>query len=889
VSGGNVGGAEEVGHADGVEAVGGADGAQGTNPVEVVGELADGRSSEIVPVADRGVASRVLPPIDVRVRRTGRIIVVIGMLLLFYKLGGVSSPGYGLPKWKPWTWRPGPLFRNTLTTGGDTGAHVWTSTFVKEHLIGKLRPTGWSKDWYAGFPVLHFYFPTPTWAIVFLSYVIPINVAFKLVSVSGLFGLPFAAMYLARSARLSAVLQYLFGLGAFLFLSLSHFEILGGNIISTMAGEFSFAISLSFGLLFLGLLLRVWREGTHRARAALVLALGGTSHLLPTIFVGVASLVLICTHMSASPSRRILLRIRDAGVVAVVAGLLGAFWIVPFALRLDYANDMGWERTTTFVAGLFPAASQTQLSEAPRTAVVTTSVAIVFACIGAIASLGRMLWSRRRGSTIPDEARLGLGLGVMLLASGAAFRFTPQFRLWNERALPFYYLCAYLLAPIGMVTVGRFLRAGSKKSALLGATALVSLWSIGAPLRILPGYLPIPKYENGRLSIQRADSSGDYSSIDDWPAYNYNGYEDQDEWPEFSALMNTMKRVGETNGCGRAMWDYEDELDRYGTSMGPMLLPHFTNGCIGSMEGLYFESSATTPFHFMNASLLSARSSDPQRGLPYDAIDIATGVRHLQQFGVRYYMAFSPEALRQARIHPDLRSVATSEYSRECSEEEYSQNTCPTTWEIFEVANSELVEGLTIEPAVLTGIGQSQTEGWLDVAVAQYRDPARFPVPLVAGGPPEWARAVARIEPAKPGAKDSPQVGDGVQVTSPTARVLPAVRVSGIEETNENIRFRVDRPGIPVVVKVSYFPAWKVVGADGPWRIAPNLMVVIPRENNVRLEFRRTAADWLGIAGTFAGCTGLAVLISISRRRTREARASASSSGGPISAATSDE
>ena len=36
-----------------------------------------------------------------------------------------------------------------------------------------------------------------------------------------------------------------------------------------------------------------------------------------------------------------------------------------------------------------------------------------------------------------------------------------------------------------------------------------------------------------------------------------------------------------------------------------MLLPYFTDGCIGSMEGLYFESSTTTPFHFLNQSELS--------------------------------------------------------------------------------------------------------------------------------------------------------------------------------------------------------------------------------------------------------------------------------------------
>ena len=33
---------------------------------------------------------------------------------------------------------------------------------------------------------------------------------------------------------------------------------------------------------------------------------------------------------------------------------------------------------------------------------------------------------------------------------------------------------------------------------------------------------------------------------------------------------------------------------------------------------------------------------------------------------------------------------------------------------------------------------------------------------------------------------------------------------------------------MPVVVKTSYFPNWEVQGAEGPYRLAPNLMVVVP-------------------------------------------------------------
>ena len=62
------------------------------------------------------------------------------------------------------------------------------------------------------------------------------------------------------------------------------------------------------------------------------------------------------------------------------------------------------------------------------------------------------------------------------------------------------------------------------------------------------------------------------------------------------------------------MWEYQSEMNDYGTPDALTILPYWTNGCIGSMEGLYYEASATTPFHFINQSELSLQPSDPMVG-----------------------------------------------------------------------------------------------------------------------------------------------------------------------------------------------------------------------------------------------------------------------------------
>src|SRR3954465_6624619 len=165
-----------------------------------------------------------------------------------------------------------------------------------------------------------------------------------------------------------------------------------------------------------------------------------------------------------------------------------------------------------------------------------------------------------------------------------------------------------------------------------------------------------------------------------------------------------MSTPGAEQGCGRAMWGHADQHARYGTPMALMLLPYWTNGCIGSMEGLYFEASATTPYHFINQSELSGAPPRAERDLPYGDLDVELGVDHLQLLGVKYYMAFSDAAIAQADAEPDLKLVATS-----------------GKWRGGEGAHSELVQPLAFEPAVISGASKGG-KTWQKLAVDWYLD-----------------------------------------------------------------------------------------------------------------------------------------------------------------------
>jgi hypothetical protein len=72
--------------------------------------------------------------------------------------------------------------------------------------------------------------------------------------------------------------------------------------------------------------------------------------------------------------------------------------------------------------------------------------------------------------------------------------------------------------------------------------------------------------------------------------------------------------------------------------------------------------------------------------------------------------------------------------------------------------------------------------------------------------------------------------------------------------------FNVDLTGVPVLVNTSYFPNWQVSGARGPYRVTPNLMVVIPTSQHITMTYGYTTLDKFGYGLSFVGLIGLVVL-----------------------------
>lgn len=718
--------------------------------------------------------------------------------------------------------QPSQLFRDTTPAGGDMGAHVWLPAYLKRVLLPHGQLFGWTMDWYAGFPALTYYFPLPMLAIAVTSYVLPYDIAFKLVTASGLIMLPVACWALGRLARIrfpgpaclaAASLPYLFG---------REYSIYGGNIASTMAGEFSFSVSLAFAVLFLGLVARGLRTGRGRILAALALGACGLSHVLPLFFAIVGSLALLA--LQAGIRRTVWL-----ATVGVVGGLLIAFWALPFEYRLPYATNMGYGKITAYIATLFPKGDLWLF---------------ILAAIGATLAFTR-------------ANLIGRWLAVMTGVCALVFVATPASRLWNARALPFWFLCLYLLAGIAFAEAGSAVteavvawrdrdRAPSAVAAspwrfvaVPVVTLLVALGWVGYPLRILPGGKVLANGDYSWAGI----ASSDNSYIRDWVHWNYSGYQSagKSSRATYFALIRTMRRIGATDGCGRSMYEYEPAINDMGTPDALMLLPYWTKGCIATMEGLYYESSATTPYHFLDAAELSTQPSNPMRGLDYPSQpDVTLGIEHLQMLGVRYFLAVSPTIEAQAARNPSLKLLASvGPYPTDVTNG--NQTTVQRqTWKIYEVRHAPLVSPLANQPVVVPHTLKTATT-WLHLSESWYLDPARWDVYLAAAGPKSWVRVPA---------------GD----TAPPVHPEPHTTVRDVHLHEESLSFDVSRVGVPVVVKVSYFPNWHVQGASGIYRVTPNLMVVVPTSHHVSLTYGSTPVDWIGIGLSVLGLVALVLM-----------------------------
>ena len=697
-----------------------------------------------------------------------------------------------------WQLRPGLLFSSNMDVGGDNAGHVVTPYFLIHDLLPQGRITGWDPQWFEGFPLYVFYFPLPALFVAAFSVAFPYAVAFKLVTVLGLVTFPVSAWAFGRLAGFRRPLPALMAVATLPFLFNTSYTIEGGNIVSTLAGEYSFSLALTSGLLFLGVFAYALRTGRLRWLAAALYAVTLLCHVVPALGYAAIAILLALGHWNRNTWRVLV-------PVGAVGALLAAFWLVPFAADLRYSSSMGYTRVTGVWSNIFPHGY---------------FWIIVPAALGALIAIVR-------------RDRTPIAFTVATVGAVAGFQWLPAGFVYNGRWLPFYFLLTALLAAYG---VGELCRLG-------GRWLQLDVWQ--APFAIVLGGLAclLGAFTAGGIAIPGFQPSSSQLVVPGWVSWNYTGFQGKSGWAVYQGIVRMLDKAGRTYGCGRLQYEYITETQNpFGSTEATMALPYWTNGCMDTIDGVLFESSTTTPFHFLDQAeySLPGESSNPVSFLNYPTFNLADGIRHLQFAAVRYFLAASPQVEAAAKNDPGLVKIASTAGFPGAINQVTVRH---PVWDLYLIKGSQLVTPLDYLPVVESG---SSPQRWLDTGLVWWEDEAYWPVEIALNGPPNWPRArIGTVLPAS----------QGVPVKPTT--------VTDARTTNSTVSFHVGRLGVPVLVKVPYFPNWHATGALGPYEVSPNLMAVVPTAHHVTLEYGTTGADQLGKLASLGGVVGLGMLMTL--------------------------
>jgi len=308
--------------------------------------------------------------------------------------------------------KPELMFSTTTTSGGDTGSHNYLAKFMKEN-IARGKIIGWSHDWYAGLPMFQFYFPLAYILIAFLNFFIHANIAFKIITILGTFMMPLCAYITFRIFGFRFPLPAFGAILTLPFLFLQSNSMYGGNIPSTLAGEFSFSISMALSLIFIASLYKGITTKKMLVFNIILLSIISLFHIVPIITIALSSLFFLRKDIKSNFKYLLL--------VYLGAFLLVGFWSIPFIAKLEYATSSSFTASRN-LSDILPE---------------NFSILLLFTAIG-IASAFRK-----------NDNRV-LFLATLLVTSFILFSITPTGHVWNTRFLPWYYMMTVLIAAYGI-------------------------------------------------------------------------------------------------------------------------------------------------------------------------------------------------------------------------------------------------------------------------------------------------------------------------------------------------------------------------------------------------------------------------------------------------------
>ena len=529
-------------------------------------------------------------------------------------------------------------------------------------------------------------------------------------------------------------------LGSILFLFLEAFNIYGGNIPSTLAGEFSYSFSFALFFLFMGLLTKGVEENKYLVANIIVLAIMALAHPFPVISATIYGGILIFLGKNWKPRLAYIMK------VFFMAFCVTAFWSIPFLYYKSYTSMMNWYQTI-------------QLKE------IFPSFLVLFQ-FGAILGIFFL---------IKDKNIKLFNILSITITNFVLFMVINNSPIYNTRFLPFFIMSYILLGAIGLGELINEIFSNKKIIHLLAALVLMA-WVLTAIN---------PKMILGKTT--KRESLIEYIPV--WMDWNYKGFEDKEAYrnnalPLFEYLKNLP--------YGKIMWEYRPEYDAFGTPRFLENLPVLTNK--PTFEGLLIESSVFGPFHFINQTETTQSPTSAIAGFEYPPFNFKKGVEHLKLSNAKYFVAYTDNIKLLARENMKwLKDVGV--------------------FSVYEVPENNIVDIFSDFKIM------KKEKNWIKTSIDWYKN-GNLQEPIVFYENERQKELLSKIDDSK---------------TTNTVEL--------INLTDTEITFRTNDLNKLHMIKVSYFPTWKVKGGDGPFLISPSFIGVIPRQNIVSIKFGNGIVD----------------------------------------------
>ena len=674
------------------------------------------------------------------------------------------------------------VFANNTPTGGDMGAHIVAiDTFIKE-FMPNFQINGWSNDWFGGYPLYYFYFPLPAIITFFLNLIFPFGIAFKIMVVLSIILVVYSIEKLMRktSNQIS-----IYGATAGLFYVFTEsFTIYGGNLASTLAGQFSFGYSLAFANLSIFYLLKS-NNNFRFPISSIFLALCLLSHLIPFIIYSP-----IYAFYWLSRKQNFNQKILSISIFLALVSR----WSASLIMNLEYTTNMSY---TPF----------SRIEDLIKKDILP----IIFILIGLLITKHKNLIKNKT---------LNLFELYLIFSSILLYFFVPEGALWNGRLVPFFNLGIIFLffkaLEIFIEDIYLYQQGLNVLTVLFFGGTIYCLyifyekWSanqsylnVYVPIILLIIIFAIINLNNVVIQLNMLIVSIIFSTVSflpHWLNWNFTGYEGKNDWNQIQSLYTKLENLKP----GRIMWEPNSDMNKYGTPMTLMTLPYFTKHT--SMEGLYFDSSITTPFHFISVSGLAKRPSNPVGGLSYINNKFDQGVDYLYDLGIDYFISYTEEIESKAMSSDRLNFLFSSE-----------------PFSVFEVSSSK-VELINQDIEVFSKVNKQ--EGILS-SVFRDTNITNF-----------FEKAYENFDELDE--KRIVEVSNKILIQPSNNNNL---EVTDIRITNRKISFFTNNPGELHLIKVSYFPNWSISNGLGPFRTSPSFMSVIPNQEYVEINFVKTSLE----------------------------------------------